>query len=201
MLTAIVTPANASYNEVTWYSTNTNVATVNNGTITAAGNGECDIIASCYGMQAICHVSVTNRIALDQHEAMLLPNHMLTLTPTTPIMPEGFTVTSSDPTVAAARVLNGTVQVVGIKEGITTITVGSTDGTAMPAICLVTVYTEPGNLNCDGFTNISDVIQIIDYLLSGDASNVKLENADVNADGSINISDVTTLIDKLLSVS
>lgn len=198
-LIATILPNSATNKEVIWLSTDTNVATVDNGTVTATGYGECDIIASCYGMQAICHISVTNRIALDQQEAMVLPNHMLTLTPSAPDVSNEFSVTSSDPTVAAARVMNGKVQVVGIKEGTTTITVGSTDGTAIPATCLVTVYTEPGDLNCDGFTNISDVTQIIDYLLSGDASNIKLENADVNADGMVNIGDVTALIDKLLS--
>ena len=123
---------------------------------------------------------------------------MLVLTPTAGIMPNGFTASSSDPTVAAVRVMNGKIQVVGIKEGTTIIVVGSADGTVEPATCLVTVYTEPGDLNCDGFLTISDVTSIIDYLLIGDTENIKVENADVNADGNISISDVTTLIDILL---
>lgn len=123
---------------------------------------------------------------------------MLTLTPNAPVMPEGFITTSSDPTVAAVRIMNGKVQVVGIKEGITTITVDSSDGTAQSATCLVTVYTEPGDLNSDGFVNISDVTSLIDYLLGGDDSSVTIKNADVNGDGKINIADVTSLIDTLL---
>ena len=95
--------------------------------------------------------------------------------------------------------MNGKVQVVGIKEGTTTITVGSADGTAIPATCLVTVYTEIGDLNSDGFINIGDASQIIDYLLSGDGSDIKLDNADVNRDGKVNIGDVAELIDILLS--
>ena len=79
------------------------------------------------------------------------------------------------------------------------ITVGSVDGTAIPASCLITVYTEPGDINCDGFVNISDVTSLIDYLLSGDDSQISNKNADVNGDESINISDVTELIDILLS--
>ena len=106
-------PVNASYKEVTWYSTNTSIATVENGVEAAIGFGECDIIASCMGMLAICHISVTNRISLGQQEAMLLPNHMLTLTPSAPAMPSGFTAISSDPTVAAGRMMNGKVQGVG----------------------------------------------------------------------------------------
>ena len=197
-LMATVTPDNASNKEITWISTDTTVATVNNGVVLAVGYGECDIIASCFGMQAICHVIVANRITLDQQEAMLLPNHILTLTPT-PIASNIYTVSSSNPTVAAARVLgSGIVQVVGIKEGTTTITVGSTDGYAMPATCLVTVYTEPGDLNSDGFVNIGDVTSLIDYLLGGDETSVTMKNADVNGDGIINIADVTSLIDTLL---
>lgn len=125
---------------------------------------------------------------------------MLILTPTATIIPNGFVVTSSNPTVAAARVVSdGKVQVVGIKEGTTTITVDSADGTAIPATCLVTVYTEPGDLNSDGFINISDVTSLIDYLLGGDETSVTMKNVDVNGDGRINISDVTSLIDTLLS--
>ena len=197
-LIATVTPQNASNKEITWISTDTSVATVDNGVVYAVDCGECDIIASCFGMQAVCHVSVAIRITLDQQEAMLLPNHILSLTPM-PTVPGFYAVSSSDPTVAAARVLSsGIVQVVGIKEGTTTITVGSVDGTAIPATCLVTVYTEPGDMNSDGFVNISDVTSLIDYLLSDDSSQLSTKNADVNGDGHINISDVTALIDALL---
>lgn len=198
-LMATVIPANASNKNVVWYSTNLNIATVDNGTVTAVGIGECDIIAKCFEMQDTCHISITNPIILDQQEVMLLPNHLLVLTPSAPVMPSGFTVTSSDPTVAAARVMNGKVQIVGIKEGTTTITVASTDGTAQPATCLVTVYTESGDLNSDGFVDISDVTSLIDYLFGGNETSVATKNADVNSDGKIDIDDVTSLIDTLLS--
>ena len=200
-LTATVTPANASCKDVAWHSTDTNVATVEDGVVTAVGIGECDIYAYCMGMPAICHVSVSNRISLEQQEAMLLPNHMLVLNPTAPAMPEGFTVTSSDPTVAAARVMNGKVQIVGIKEGTTTITVASSDGTAQPATCLVTVYTESGDANCDGFVNVNDVTDLIDYLLGSETTSFKEGNVDLNGDGKINVADVAALIDQLLTTS
>ncbi len=198
-LNATITPANASCKEVIWYSTDPSVATVKNGIVTAVGYGECDIFAYCMGMPAICHITATNRISLEQQEAMLLPNHMLTLNPTAPVMPAGFTVTSSDPTVAAARVINSKVQIVGIKEGTTTITVTSSDGTATPATCLVTVYTEPGDMNCDGFVRISDVTALINYLLSGDETGFKVANADLNNDSKVSIADVTALINILLT--
>ena len=201
-LTASVIPTNATPNAITWSSTNPAVASVNNGKVSAVGVGECDIIAQCLYNRAICHVMVndtTVTIALDQQEAMVLPNHIIILTPSaSPVMPE-LTVASSNPSVASARLANGKVQVVGIKEGSTTITVGSADGAYIPATCLVTVYTEPGDVNCDGFVNISDVTDLIDYLLGSDVTNFKAGNADLDSDGNVNISDVTTLIDYLLS--
>jgi hypothetical protein len=56
-----------------------------------------------------------------------------------------------------------------------------------------------GDVNGDGDITISDVTTLIDYLLTGDDTNVNIQNADVNADSSIGISDVTTLIDILLN--
>ncbi len=55
-----------------------------------------------------------------------------------------------------------------------------------------------GDVNGDGNVNISDVTALINYLLSGNDSNIQPDNADMNSDGGINISDVTTLINKLL---
>ena len=56
-----------------------------------------------------------------------------------------------------------------------------------------------GDVNNNGVVNISDVTDLIDYLLSGDASTINQAAADCNQDGSINIADVTALIDHLLS--
>ena len=56
-----------------------------------------------------------------------------------------------------------------------------------------------GDVDDDGSVTISDVTSLIDYLLSGDASSIKIRNADCDLDGNITISDVTSLIDYLLS--
>lgn len=55
-----------------------------------------------------------------------------------------------------------------------------------------------GDVDGDGRVNISDVTELIDYLLSGNSSGVNLAAADVDGDGSVTISDVTELIDLLL---
>lgn len=55
-----------------------------------------------------------------------------------------------------------------------------------------------GDVNRDGFVNISDVTCIINYILNGDGSNIDLEAAELNGDGTINISDATKLINMIL---
>ncbi|MBQ9575409.1 MAG: agmatine deiminase family protein [Muribaculaceae bacterium] len=55
-----------------------------------------------------------------------------------------------------------------------------------------------GDVNGDGTVNISDVTALINYLLSGDATSVKVDAADSSQDGNVNISDVTALINYLL---
>ena len=55
-----------------------------------------------------------------------------------------------------------------------------------------------GDVNDDNSVNISDVTDLIDYLLTGHTS-IVLDNADVDGDSYINIADVTALIDMLLN--
>ena len=202
-LTANVAPSNASLRTVTWSSSNSSVATVNGGVVTALAAGECDITATCLDLQAVCHVKVTQTtivITLDKHEARLLPNHSVTITPTMSPMQTSLKVTVSNPEVAAARLVNGVVQVVGLAEGSTMIVVSSVDGQAVPDACMVTVYTELGDVNCDGYVTISDVSSLIDYLLGTDVAPFKADNADTNKDGHVSIADVAMLIDYLLGV-
>lgn len=61
-LTATVEPKNATNKEVEWESDDTNVATVENGTVTAVGAGEATITVTSVGNEevtAICEVTVT----------------------------------------------------------------------------------------------------------------------------------------------
>jgi len=202
-LSATVAPSDAIPKTVYWSSSDPSVATVSNGgTVTAAAVGECDILATCVDKVAVCHVAVVPprvTITLDKHEVRLLPNHTMTLTATCSPINVDLSVKSSNPAVAIPRLVNGTIMVVGVAEGTATITVNAADGWDNPDSCVVTVYTEPGDVNSDGYVSISDVTKLIDYLLSGDPEGINTNNADTNRDGSISISDVTTLIDYLLS--
>ena len=201
-LTPTVYPADATPTMVYWLSTNTAVATVDNGIVTAVGAGECDIIAACADKQAFCHVTVASErvtITLDKHDARLLPNHTLTLNATCSPSAVGLVVTSSNPGVALPRLVNGTIMVVGIAEGTATITVNAADGWGDSDQCEVTVYTELGDVNCDGFVNIADVTNLIDYILGTHSAVTNTSNADTNRDGMIGIVDVTTIIDYILT--
>ena len=201
-LSAIVAPVDATPKTVSWSTTDASVATVSDGNVTAVAVGECDIIASCVDKMAVCHVTVVNprvTITLDKHDASLLPNHTMTLTATCSPFDVDLAVTSSNPGVAIPRIVNGTIMVVGVSEGTATISVNAADGWGNPDTCIVTVYTEHGDVNCDGYVSIADVTSLIDYLLSGDDSQISTTNADVNKSNNISIADVTALIDYLLS--
>ena len=56
-----------------------------------------------------------------------------------------------------------------------------------------------GDVNNDGRVTIADVTDLINYLLSGDATAINLAAADVDGDGRCNIGDVTELINILLT--
>ena len=194
-------PANAMPNTVTWSSSDESVAKVENGVVTALKAGQCDITATCQDKRAVCHVTVVEQfiyISLDQHEASVLPNHIIMLTPTVSPASTDLVVTSSNPAVAAARMAGNRIQVVGVSEGEATIVVNSADGYAFADSCQVRVYTERGDVNGDGFVDIADVSALIDYLLGGDASEVNEVNADTDANGDLSIADVSMLIDYLL---
>ena len=71
-------------------------------------------------------------------------------------------------------------------------------------VLVVDRWTEPvpylrGDVDGSGLVNITDVTELIDYLLTGNTAGINLDNADCYLDGNINIEDVTSLIDYLLT--
>jgi len=70
------------------------------------------------------------------------------------------------------------------------------DGTTLNIGSSVTLL---GDVNCDGFVNIEDVTNLIDYLLGNHDAVFNTDNADTDVDGNVNIADVTSLIDYLLN--
>ena len=55
-----------------------------------------------------------------------------------------------------------------------------------------------GDVNMDGLVNITDVVCLVNYLLTNDETGIDLIAADVNCDGEINITDAVTLLNLIL---
>ena len=105
-----------------------------------------------------------------------------------------FDVTASeDFTGPASIALNGTLFTT--TEGIEIALADETCTVTLPATGLT------GDVNGDGKVNISDVTDVIDYLLGNWDSTFNVDNADVDGDGRVTISDVTDIIDLLLGNS
>ena len=221
-LVAMVYPELATNYMVTWTIPNTDVISY-----TLSGN-ECIIIGEKVGQVTItarttdgsnlsksCVVTVLDDGIVVLAESITLDEHNLTMNVgsskklTATIMPvntsnKNINWTSSNKAVATVD-SNGIVK--AIKKGNVIITASTTDGTELSDRCVVTIVTGGhdsslrGDVDKDGNINISDVTSLIDYLLSGNADGISLENADCDESGNINISDVTSLIDYLLSGS
>ena len=140
-LTATVSPANASDKTVTWSSSNSTVATVTNGVVTAVAPGTATITAKAGDKTATCKVTVEKKIinvtsiTLDRATATLVEGETTTLVATvSPANASDKTVTWSSSNSTVATVTNGVVTTVA--PGTATITAKAGDKTAT---CKVTV--------------------------------------------------------------
>ena len=55
-----------------------------------------------------------------------------------------------------------------------------------------------GDVNGDGYINITDVSITVDYVLNHNTEFIILENADMNDDGDINITDISLIVSTVL---
>jgi len=62
-----------------------------------------------------------------------------------------------------------------------------------------TVKLLKGDVNADGQIDISDVVALVNYILTDDANNIHLELADMDDDECIDISDVVSLVNLILN--
>ncbi len=148
-LTATVLPADADDKSVTWSSSNSNVASVKNGIVTAENEGTATITVTTVdgGLTATCKVIVTIPVVEPIHPtSVTLSKTSLTLEEgaianlTATVLPtnaddKSVTWTSSNTAVATVS-SNG--QVKAVKAGNATITVTTVDG-GLKATCAVTV--------------------------------------------------------------
>ena len=144
-LVATIMPENAEYDAITWASSNTNVAIVNQGTVTALKEGESIITARAGGQSATCSVTVSAKfiavtsIALDKNQISLYVNDSETITAI---------VNPSNATDQTVRWSSSDSSVASVKDGIVTAhKIGTATITAkagdMTATCVITVVVTP----------------------------------------------------------
>jgi uncharacterized protein YjdB len=143
-LIAAPTPSDTT-DSIIWSSSNKNVATVSNGVVTAIGNGDCTITATCGSITATCSVSISGisttvsvtGITLDRTTASVDVDSTITLVSTIqPTNASNQNVTWSSDNETVAKVVDGVVT--GISKGTATIGVMTEDG-GFSATCNVTV--------------------------------------------------------------
>ena len=142
-LTATVSPSDAANKNITWTTSNSSVATVKDGTVTAVAAGTATITASSNnGKTASCTVTVTDPnvevtgISLNKTSATITKGSSLTLTATiTPSNATDKTVTWSTDKSYVASVSNGKVN--ANSPGTATITAKTSNGKT--ATCTITV--------------------------------------------------------------
>lgn len=183
-LTATVKPDNATNKKVTWSSSNEEIATVEDGVVTAKKAGEATITAKTEDGEktASCSVTVKEKVypvesvSLDKTEATLEVGETITLIATvSPDNATDKTVTWSSSDESIATVEDGVVTAIGV--GSATITAKAGDKTAT---CAVTVIKK--NIPVSGLSlnkesiflteNRSDILQAI--ISPQDASNTTI---------------------------
>ena len=149
MLTAVVSPSNADNQKVIWMSSNSSVASVADGKVTALKPGKATITVKTVdgGKTATCDVTVNAKVysvesvSLDRTSAELTEGDELTLAAT--VKPDNATdksVVWSSSNSSVASVTEG--KVTALKPGSATITVKTVDG-GKTATCEVTVKARP----------------------------------------------------------
>lgn len=134
-----------SNSTLTWYTSDENIATVNNGIITGIGEGTCKVYCMANdngGVIASANVTVsiaTRELLLSENELNLQVDESHALIAT--VVPDNttnqnVTFTSLDPTIATIDV-DG--YITGIKQGTTSVIVETTDGTNLGQECIVNI--------------------------------------------------------------
>ena len=155
-LSATITPSNASDKSVTWSSSNSGVAKVSNGTVTAVSAGSATITArTSNGKVASCTVTVKSNyvypteIYLNKTSISLNVGETSYLSATvTPSNANDKTVTWSSSNIGVATVSNGTVT--AKSAGTATITAKTSNNKT--ATCTVTVKSAPTSISLNKTT-------------------------------------------------
>ena len=201
-LVATVTPENLGL-ELTWSSSDTSVATVDNGVVKAVGEGECDITVTVLDKTATCHVVVNSDvvITLNKDNAIIGVNQILTVFPScSPDVPVDFVISSSDPNVAMVRLINrsnapgvGILNFTEKGQAITHIDILTSVSSKSPA------YANEKAIMIVGVGYGSATITVSSVDGNAIPATLELRVVDVNGDGVVTAADVTALYDIMLN--
>ena len=175
ILTATVSPDNATDKTVTWTSSDETVATVKDGVVTAIAAGKATITAKAGNYIATCGVTVKAKeiaissIVLDKNEIEVTDEDDFMLTAT--IYPENATNKDVVWEIADEEIVINLYQniFIAIKEGVTTITAKAGDKTAT---CTVTVKKADGIENSEAEDNTwpADIYDITGRMVKKNAT-------------------------------
>ena len=170
-LSATVAPSNATNTGVSWSSSNTGVATVNNGQVTAvkAGTATITVTTSDGGKTASCSVTVEAKkipvtgVSIDNKTVELVEGEEVTLSAT--VAPENSTEKTVEWSTSDAKVATVSGgKVTAVAEGTATITVKTKDG-GKTATCKVTVTAKTVPVEGIAFTNDNVSVTVGDTTL------------------------------------
>ena len=138
-LTATVSPENATDKTVTWSSSDSDVATVSDGKVTAVSVGSSTITARCGNVKSECAVTVSpievTSVTLDQTSVTLTAGETVRLTATvSPDNATDKTITWTSSNTSFATVKNGEVTAVAVGSATVTAKCGK-----VKAECTITV--------------------------------------------------------------
>ena len=201
-LTATVLPQDSAFQDVTWKSSNTNIATVDeDGTVTAVGSGTCKITATTkdgYNSVGTCEVLVdikTEEISMDKTSYTFSKAGSVKLTATVSPKEASKNLKWSSSDEKVAKVNNdGTVTAVG--SGTCKITVETTDGTNLSASCSITsnITYIRGDITRDGKVDMEDVYTAMKRLARGTLSDEDKLIVEVTNDGRVDMEDIYKML-------
>lgn len=210
-LEATIIPFDADNKNIEWSSDDCELASVENGKVTALKPGVVKIFATSeYDNQvsAFCEVTISQPvtgITLDPSE-MTIKGIGKSVQLVAHVLPEDASnkdVVWLCPTPAVCVVSNGTVVSTGFG---TAVVIATTVDGGLMATCLITVEEEEkpiavGDVNGDGEVNATDLACIVNVLAGLESNETYEGRADVNADGQVTASDIAEVVNILAGLS
>ena len=203
---AIVYPDDAVIQYLDWYSSDDNIATVQNGVVIGKEVGSVYVIVVTKdgtNLKDSCLIQVTPVLAetvqLNHQSVNILVEHSILLK--AKVLPEMTTYKdviwkSSDESVL--KVEAGLIT--GLKAGVASVTATTTDGTAITASCEVIVNDYfPADVNWDAEFNIADVAGTVNFILEKNTEDLVFDAADMNNDGVVLVNDLKDVLDVIMN--